>query len=166
MTPDFLRASLDGDLVRAARLISASVPEAWPDCAAVLKLRLAQLEADPALQPWLLRAMIDRRTSAMVGHIGFHTAPNPDYLAANGPGGIEFGFTVFEPFRRRGHAFEASRALMRWADERHGVRRFVLSIRPNNLPSQTLAAKLGFLRIGSHVDEEDGPEDVLELRLD
>jgi [ribosomal protein S5]-alanine N-acetyltransferase len=52
---------------------------------------------------------------------------------------------------------------MGWAYETHGIRKFVLTVAPNSLPSQSLAAKLGFVRIGSHVDEVDGPEDVLGL---
>ena len=51
---------------------------------------------------------------------------------------------------------------MRWAREEHGVRRFVVSISPDNLPSLGLAAKLGFQTIGSHLDEIDGPEDIFE----
>ena len=56
-------------------------------------------------------------------------------------------------------------ALMRWAHEDHGVTRFVLSIRPDNTASQNLAASLGFARIGSHLDEVDGLEDILERRF-
>ena len=48
---------------------------------------------------------------------------------------------------------------MRWARETHGQRDFVLSIAPDNVASQGVAARLGFGRIGSHVDEDDGPED-------
>jgi len=99
----------------------------------------------------------------MVGHIGFHTLPGADYLNDWMPGAIEFGFAVSAPHRRRGYAEEAARALMRWADETHGIRKFVLTVAPTNLPSQSLAAKLGFVRIGSHVDDVDGPEDILGL---
>ena len=106
--------------------------------------------------------MVLKSGKAMAGFIGFHTGPNPPYLMENGPGGIEFGFTVFESFRRQGLAREASTALMQWALKSHGITRFILSIRPDNLPSQRLAAQLGFRRIGSHMDEIDGVEDVLE----
>jgi RimJ/RimL family protein N-acetyltransferase len=44
------------------------------------------------------------------------------------------------------------------------VTKFVLSIRPDNAASQALAAELGFVRVGSHPDEVDGLEDVLEYR--
>jgi RimJ/RimL family protein N-acetyltransferase len=56
-------------------------------------------------------------------------------------------------------------ALMQWAHQVHGVTRFVVTIRPDNAPSQALAAGLGFVRIGSHIDEVDGLEDILEHRL-
>jgi GNAT superfamily N-acetyltransferase len=81
------------------------------------------------------------------------------------PGAVEFGFTVFPSFRRQGYAREASLAMMRWARQTHGVIRFILSIRPDNTASQALAAQLGFVRIGSHIDEVDGLEDVLEYRV-
>jgi [ribosomal protein S5]-alanine N-acetyltransferase len=38
----------------------------------------------------------------------------------------------------------------------------VLSISPDNTPSLRLAAALGFKKIGSHVDEDDGVEDIYE----
>ena len=99
----------------------------------------------------------------MVGHIGFHALPGADYQNDWMPGAVEFGFSVFAPHRRRGYAEEAARALMRWAYETHGIRKFVLTIAPTNLPSQSFAAKLGFVSIGSHVDEVDGTEDILAL---
>jgi ribosomal-protein-alanine N-acetyltransferase len=110
--------------------------------------------------------MILPETRVMVGHIGFHTAPGPDYLEPYSPGAVEFGFTVYRPFRRQGYAREASVAMMDWAHRLHGVNRFVLCISPDNIPSQSLAAQLGFVQIGSHLDEMDGPEDVLELSRD
>jgi RimJ/RimL family protein N-acetyltransferase len=99
----------------------------------------------------------------MVGHIGFHTQPGADYLRELAPGGIEYGYTVFSAFRRQGYAREACEALMQWAYQAHQVTRFVVSIRPDNIPSRRLADQLGFKRIGSHVDEEDGLEDIYEV---
>ena len=110
MTPGFLRACIEGDLREAQRRIQLSLPHGWPDIADVLALRLGQLEADPALQPWLLRAIALRATGEMIGHIGFHTALGASYLGAWSPDGVEFGFTIFPPHRRRGYAREASAA--------------------------------------------------------
>jgi len=159
-----MRASLAGNLSEAQQLLGASLPDGWPDCAGLLKLRLKQMEADPAYEPWSLRAMVLRSERIMVGHFGFHTAPGAEYLEPYSPGAVEFGFTVFAPFRRRGYAREASLAMMQWADEVHGIRKFVVSIRPDNVPSLALAAQLGFVQIGSHIDEVDGLEGIYELR--
>jgi ribosomal-protein-alanine N-acetyltransferase len=170
LTPDFLRASLDNNLSRAEGEVQLSLPPGWPvctepgwpDCRYLLRLRLQQLEDEPAIQPWLLRAMVLRSNRSMVGYIGFHTTPGAEYLQPYSPKAVEFGFTVFPTYRRQGYAREASCALMRWAHQSHGVTRFVMSIRPDNLASQSLAASLGFARIGSHIDEVDGVEDILE----
>jgi RimJ/RimL family protein N-acetyltransferase len=102
----------------------------------------------------------------MIGRIGFHSAPGPDYLESLEPwpigrGAVEFGYTIFPEFTGNGYATEASIALMHWARETHGVRRFVLSISPENPASLRIAAKLGFVRIGEHMDPEDGLEHVL-----
>jgi RimJ/RimL family protein N-acetyltransferase len=164
MTPAFLHASLNNNLQEAQRELNLTLPIDWPgENARLLTLRLKQLDDEPDLQPWLVRAMVLRASGAMVGCIGFHTAPGPDYLAPYSTGAVEFGFRVFPPFRRQGYAREASLALMDWAHQNHGIDRFVLTISPDNLASQALAGGLGFKRIGSHIDEIDGPEDMLEL---
>jgi RimJ/RimL family protein N-acetyltransferase len=107
--------------------------------------------------------MVLRETRQLVGSIGCHTGPGPEYLRESAPGGVEFGFTVFEPFRRRGFAREASLALMDWACTEHGVKSFVVSISPDNAPSLGLARSLGFLQIGEQMDEIDGLEWVFRL---
>jgi [ribosomal protein S5]-alanine N-acetyltransferase len=166
MSPAFLRASLARDIHKSEQEIRLALPSGWPgERDEMLSLRLKQLEADQSLGPWLIRAMALRQRGVMVGHIGFHTAPGADYLRSYSPGAVEFGFTVFPAFRRQGYAREASLALMRWARQNHGVTKFVLSIRPDNVASQALAAQLGFVRIGSHLDDLDGLEDVLEYKV-
>jgi RimJ/RimL family protein N-acetyltransferase len=99
----------------------------------------------------------------MIGHIGFHTQPGAEYLRDLAPGGVEYGYTVFSAFRRQGYAHEACEALMQWAYQEHQVTRFVVSIRPDNIPSRRLAEGFGFKRISSHMDEEDGLEDIYEV---
>ncbi len=111
----------------------------------------------------MLRAMRLRETGHMVGHIGFHTQPGAEYLRELVPDGVEFGYTVFPRFRRQHYAHEASVALMAWARETYGVTSFVASVSPANAPSLGLVHKLGFHKIGSQIDEEDGPEDIFAL---
>ena len=165
LTPAFLRAMLEHDFPEAERILQVRIPDGLVDSMDVIALRLKQLEADPTFQPWSLRAMILRERHVMIGHIGFHTAPGDEYLRPYAPGGVEFGFTVYPPFLRQGYAREASMALMHWAHQVHDVRRFVLSIRPDNVASQALAAGLGFVRVGSHLDDVDGLEDILVRSL-
>jgi ribosomal-protein-alanine N-acetyltransferase len=158
MSPAFIRASLDGRRGAAEALGAFSLPEDWPDDGARrrLELRLDQLERRPGLQPWLLRAIVPRDEGALAGYINFHGAP-----AANGE--AELGYTVLAPYRRRGLAFEAAQALINWAAAEHGLKRFVLSISPDNPASLGLAAKLGFAETGSQIDEEDGLELIFRL---
>ena len=109
--------------------------------------------------------MVLREDGRYLGHIGFHTAPGAEYLQGLSPGGVELGYGVLEPWRRQGMATEAIGALISWAREVHGVTRFVVSISPENEPSLALAAKLGFRKIGWHMDEIDGPEDIFERQF-
>jgi [ribosomal protein S5]-alanine N-acetyltransferase len=165
MTPAFLRASLRGDVAEAEERIGLRLPTAWPDMQPVLALRLSQLEADPALQPWLLRAIGLRKSGEMVGHIGFHSAPAAAYLEQWSPGGVEFGFGIQQEHRRKGYAREAALALMKWARDPNGVTSFVVTISPSNEASQRLANSLGFVRVGVHLDEVDGAEEVFVLNV-
>jgi len=163
MTPTFLRACLRRRFAEASEILGITVPATWAVHEAPLELRLSQLEGDPTLKPWLLRAISLRSSGEMIGFIGFHTAPGPDYLNPWLPDAVEFGFTIFPAFRGHGYATEASEALMKWAKESHAVTGFILTISPTNAPSQAIAAKLGFVRIGEHIDEVDGLEEVLAL---
>lgn len=160
MMPSFLAASLSGNRQAAAEVIGLTVPDEWFDKQRLMDIRLAQLEQDPTLQPWLLRAMTLRHEPTMVGHIGFHSSPTPDYLRAYAPQGIEFGYTVYRPFRRQGYASEACAALMAWATAVHHITQFALTIAPDNIPSQRIAQRFGFVKVGEHMDEVDGLEEI------
>lgn len=159
---EFLRASLAGNLVEAETLLGAKLPVDWPTYPGTFRLRLSQLDQDPSLVQWLMRGMILRETGSVIGHIGFHTGPGAEYLRELSPDGVEFGYTVLKNHRRLGFATEASDALMNWARAEHGIKHFVVSISPENVPSRALAAKFGFRKIGSHIDEVDGLEEIYE----
>ncbi|MFZ4661573.1 MAG: GNAT family N-acetyltransferase [Caldilineaceae bacterium] len=161
MTPAFFAAAISSDQAQAAQLLGVPLPAEWWPVSHHTLDRVAQAWQNPALQPWLERAIVLRSTQTMVGSIAFHMARSPDPLRPLGPGGVEFGYTIFAPFRGQGYATEASQALMAWAQQQ-GVRRFVLTIRPDNQPSLRIAARLGFHKIGSQMDDVDGLEDVYE----
>lgn len=158
-----LRYSLAGDINALKYALSIVVPPEWFEQIELMKLRLSQMRQHPEFRPWSVRAIAVRETDQMVGHIGFHTRPGAGYLHSFAPDGVEFGYTVYPGFRRMGYAREASIALMEWAYRRHAISQFVVTIAPGNIPSLKLAAGLGFKKIGSHVDEVDGIEDIYRL---
>lgn len=165
MSQEFLEACLAGKHDRAEQLLDLKIPDDWFDHTWLMDLRLNQAKNDPAYVPWLPRAIGLREQGIMVGYVNFHTAPGPDYLATLSPGGVEFGYEIFTEYRRRGYAQETVIGIMEWTHRTHGVERFVLSISPDNIPSLGLAHKLGFVKIGEQMDEDDGLEEVFERRM-
>jgi ribosomal-protein-alanine N-acetyltransferase len=166
MGPDLLEALLAGDRARAAQIGGFEIPHDLVLSERTLRRRLQQLRQEPAMQPWLLRAMVIRQSQMMCGRIGFHSPPGPEDLRDVAVDGVELGYAVGEPFRRQGYAKEAALALMRWAFEAHRQQCFILSIAPDNAASLAMAHSLGFAQIGSHVDPEDGLELYLARRLE
>ena len=163
LSPDILRFSLSRDAPSVERLLGLSVAPDWYEEGDFIRFRLQQLSEDPTYLPWSVCAISLRAERQMVGYIGFHTKPAHPYLKPHAANGVEFGFEVFPPYRRQGYAREACNAVMRWAHDHHKVTEFVVSISPGNIPSLRLAKSLGFERVGSHIDEEDGLEDIFRL---
>ena len=165
MGASVLEALLVGDLVTAGRLLECNFPADMSPHDFPLASRLDQLRRDSSVEPWLLRALIERASGIVIGHIGFHTPPRPEYLASVAPDAVELGYSVHAPFRRQGYATEATLALMQWAYSLHGQRCFFLSISPQNIASTAMAESLGFVMCGSHMDEVDGLEIEYVRRL-
>lgn len=166
MSRALLEAFLSGDHASAARIGGFQIPNDLILRKRTLQMRLRQIQANPQVHPWLLRAIVIRQSQMMCGYIGFHSEPDPEDLRNVTAGGVELGYAIGESFRRQGFAKEAALALMKWAFERHGQRCFVLSIAPDNQASLAMAHSMGFREVGSHVDEEDGVELYFERRLD
>ncbi len=160
MSVPFMQAIAERDLRRADQEIGALTPAWLPgQLEHFVRYRLAQLEVDPSARQWLGRAMIladEDGRRRVVGTIGFHGPPDEH-------GRLEIGYSVDPEFRRLGLAREAARALFEWAAATHGVRRFIASISPTNEASLGLAAGFGFEQTGSHIDDIDGLELVLEM---
>jgi len=166
MGPALLEALLAGDRARAARIGGFHIPADLALSERTLQRRLRQIQANPGVQPWLLRAIVISESRTMCGRIGFHSEPGPEDLHEVVPDAVELGYEIGERFRRKGFAKEAVLTLMRWAFETHDQRSFILSIAPDNVASLTLARSLGFREVGSHIDEEDGLELYFVRRLD
>jgi RimJ/RimL family protein N-acetyltransferase len=156
-----LAALAAGDSAEASRQAGCDLSAFPDDERPIAAVRLKDLADDPGYLPWSLRAMALKPSLAFVGHFNFHSKPGADYLAELAPGAVEMGYFIVPAWRRRGLAEEAVLGMMDWAARAHGVCRFVVSVSPGNAPSVAMARKLGFSRIGSHIDEEDGYEDIL-----
>jgi RimJ/RimL family protein N-acetyltransferase len=154
MLDDFLTACLRRDKAGADALIGLDVPHDWLDEADLIAARLGEFREDPAYGMWGLRAVAIAASRTMIGHVGFHSLPNPDYLHPYWPDAVELAYTVYPRYRRRGHGFEAVAALLHWAATMAPIRHFLVSIAEDNAPSRALARKLGFVKAEEYVDDE------------
>ena len=159
-----LAATAAKDRSAARRIIGMELPEAWFDEAWVSELRLKQWTEDPSYGSWSVRAIGLKDTGQIIGNMNCHHVPMPFLIAGEAMLAVEMGYTIFEPWRRRGFASEAIQGFTRWAATQ-GLQALVLSISPDNTASLNLAQKLGGEKIGSQVDETDGPEDIYLVRM-
>lgn len=162
MTPEFLEAVLGDRRQEAARLLDIEIPAEFPAEGerGFLGLRLRQMRDDERFRTWCVNAVVLDGT--MIGHAGYHGPPGVN--ATQNPDAVEYGYTIFAGWRGRGYATEAAVMLMDLAEERAGIRHFVLAVAPDNDPSLAIVRKLGFVKTGEQMDEVDGLEHVFELR--
>ena len=165
MTADFLEASFNGDTIKTESLIGLKITQDWLDENDLSKLRLADYRRDAEYILWGLRAVGLKDSKEMVGFIGFHTRPNPEYLRKYAPQAIEFGYTIFFQNRRQGFAVEAVIGLMNWAVKQYPLENFIASVSPKNIASTAMIKKLKFEKIAEQIDDIDGLEFVYRLSV-
>ena len=119
---------------------------------------LRQFESAPQIADWLPWAIVDRQTESLVGDAGFKGAPDDS-------GGCEIGYSIIPSFRRRGYATEAVGAILTWARQIPHVRTVRAEALENNLGSQRVLEKYGFLFVGVYDHPEDGLTCRYELSL-
>lgn len=159
-----LAASAAKDAEATQRLIGLNLPEEWFAESWVSELRLNQWKNDPEYGPWSIRAVALKETGQIVGNFNCHDRPRPFQFHDQSGLAVEMGYTIFEPWRRQGFAFEMINAFMAHARVQN-VRWVLLSVSPENQLSLALARKLGAEHIGSQIDEKDGPEDIFLIEL-
>lgn len=157
-------ATCDGDLGKVAQLLGCTLADDWGEVQRLACMRLEQLGEDIEYLPWSIRAVVLQETNEAVGYVNFHAQPAAHGAFPQASNMAEIGYTIFEPWRGRGIASEALAAMLRFAGE-NGADQAVLSIAPDNVPSLRLASRFGFVKIGTQIDEIDGPEDVFLLSL-
>jgi RimJ/RimL family protein N-acetyltransferase len=159
-----LDATARNDRAVAERQMGGPLSDEWFADAWIFGLRRDQWLEDASYGPWSIRALVRRETGEIIGTINCHRAPAPFRYGDSVFAAVEVGYSVFSGHRRQGFGFEAVSSLMAWAAAQ-GVGGFILTIAPDNGPSQALARKLAADRIGSQMDEQDGPEDVFLVRV-
>jgi RimJ/RimL family protein N-acetyltransferase len=161
MTPAFIEAVLGDRREEAAALLDVELPDEFPREGErrFLAFRLRQMREDALVETWCPNVVVlDGR---MIGHAGYHGPPGVNSTQA--ADAVEFGYAIYPEWRGRGFATQAAVMLMDLAEERAGIRHFVLAVSPENDPSLAIVRKLGFVRTGEHMDEEDGLEHIFEL---
>lgn len=73
------------------------------------------------------------------------------------PGTIEIGYGLAQNRRGRGHAAAAIAELLHWARSEPGIAAVAAETAVDNLPSQRVLERNGFIRVGGRIDAEDGP---------
>ncbi|MEJ7667771.1 MAG: GNAT family N-acetyltransferase [Casimicrobiaceae bacterium] len=158
-----IESLLTRDCELVARTCEFRYSDEWRAAEWWLRMRRECLLADPAFAPWAPRALALRATGESVGHLNFHAPPGPPHLVSFAPGGIELGYEVFPPYRRRGYATEALTSAIAYTEAR-GVPSIALAIGVANDISQRIARGLGFVERGRWQDERNGDE-IVFVRL-
>ena len=155
LSPDDLRELSErgvwGEIANPCQLLTAQE-------AGLAEFFANRIEQNPAHTTWTIRGIIDRERKALVGHAGFHLAPDSEGL-------VEVGYCVGEAFRRQGIAKEAVTGLLAAARDSGEVNVIRGCTAPTNEISRHLLQALGFTYSGMVDDEQDGPEEVYLLPL-
>lgn len=164
MSAEFLEASLQNQQIKASHIIGLNIPFDWFEEKDIMRIRLGNYQEDAEYIPWGLRAIGLRENNEMVGFIGFHTIPNPDYLQEFAANAIELGYTIFLSHRRQGFVQEAIIGLVNWATKQHPIETLIASVSPTNIASTELVRKLKFDKISEQIDDVDGIEFVYSIK--
>ncbi|MDO0927159.1 GNAT family N-acetyltransferase [Streptomyces sp. TG1A-8] len=103
-------------------------------------------------------ALVRHEDGRAVGGIGFHGAPDEERR-------VEIGYDLVEGARGRGYATEAVRALTEWALAREDVGTVIATIEADNVASQRVVSRAGFVRATVEEERAAREEDAGDLRL-
>lgn len=157
MSPATLTALLAEDLDAAGDALGVTIPPQFLEEAWLWRLRLDQMRETPADEPWLVRAVVDRDSSEVVGHAGFHEAPDADGVGV-------VAYSILPQHRGKRYAQAALAELIAYG-RAHGVRVVRAEISPDNGASHGVIGGFGFVKTGEQIDEEDGLELIYDLQL-
>ena len=148
-----LEAPLPGSLREASEIMGLELPEFYLTQERHWRVRLEQLRTDPAVAPWLARAVYGWPAEAVVGRAGFHGPPDDR-------GMVEIGYAIAPEFRRQGYARAAVAELIGYATG-HGARTVRASVSVENVASLAVIRGNGFRHVAERWTE-DGRELIFE----
>ena len=96
--------------------------------------------------------LVSLKDGTAIGSAGFYKRQNLDHP--------DIGFAFLEEFTKKGYAFEAASALMKFASEQLGIKKIVGFTLPDNNSSIELLKKLKLCEVGVY-KYEDGEELLL-----
>ena len=110
-------------------------PEQWKDAMEGFRVRTCRY---PDIVGWLSWYWVlnDGGRKVLIGNGGFTGAP------FNGE--VMIGYSVLEPYQRKGYGTEAVRALVNWAFAHGSISQVVAEVLPDNRASIRLLEKCGF----------------------
>jgi hypothetical protein len=80
MDVEAIKAALSGDVTAAGCVVGTSIPDELLEDLGALEYGQIRLNEDSNYAPWSVRAIILTAERRMIGHIRFHTRPDPEYL--------------------------------------------------------------------------------------
>lgn len=104
-------------------------------------------------------AVEERGSGKLIGEVGFLDLHRD--MCPTTEGTLEMGWSITPPKQGKGYATEAVNAAIAWADEQFAGRRMTCIVDLENKPSQRIAEKVGFRRIGE-VNYKDRPNVMFE----
>lgn len=144
-----IRTASDADF---AALIAGHAPDGLslpdggiesPDVLAMLRQLAADIAAEFAPSAWLIVA--DGEVAGLCS-----------LVARPANGSIHIGYGIAPARRRRGHAAAGVASVLEWARHDPRVLQVAAETSVDNLPSQLVLERCGFVRIGTRHDLEDG----------
>lgn len=112
------------------------------------------MEKLPGREEWAADWVIELPDGSDVGGVGFKGVPDST-------GSVDLGYGIKAEYRRNGYATEAVALILAWAFEQPGVKRVTAQTDPENMISQKVLAKNGFVRDG---DGDEGPMFVCSFK--
>ena len=118
-------------------------PVAEPEVLAMLAGLAGQIAEAFSPAAWLIVA-----DDQLVGLLSATAVPDD--------GRLQIGYGIAPGAQGRGHATAAVAALREWALRDHRLRALLAETRTDNIASQRVLERNGFVKIGERLDEEDG----------